>query len=363
MKLVNVKKLEQGQIIGQPLYDEQEKILVKKGTRLTSYMINRLIQLNYSYIYIYAEDNDYELQDVIRPELRQKAVNQLRKLVSNLDENTPLNGKKVVTKKTEEQLGIVRAVVADVVDEVFSQKDIVIEMLDIKHINSALFQHSVNTMIHASIIGSAAGLNRMELEKLAAAALFHDIGHTMTPDCILKKPGELTPEEMRIARDHTVKGFALLTTQFDVAPTVKIPALEHHEKYDGTGYPNGKKGDELHLYSRIIAIANRFDSLSSERPYRKPESLSECMEYIMGGGGSHFDPELTRIYMQHINPYPINTLVKLNDDRIGVVIDINPGFYLRPQVKIVKGKDKGEIINLINSRNLVIKTDLSIPQA
>ena len=360
MRLTRVTQLVPGQILGQPLYDDHSQVLVKKGTRLTSYMINRLIAMDYHFIYIYAEDNDHELTDVVNPEMRQKMVTQLRRLASGLafDNDGTLNTKS--GKETSANLLQLRSGVAEIVDEIFNKPDIVVEMMDIKHVNSALFQHSVNTMIHATILGSAAGLNRPDLEKLALGALFHDIGHLQTPAELLSKQEPLTPEELAVAQAHTIKGFAFLTSQLNTPSTVKIIALEHHEKYDGTGYPHQKARDEIHLFSRITAIANRFDSLSSERPYRKPETLSECLEYIMGGGGSHFDPVLTKIYMKHVNPYPVNTLVKLNDGNVATVVETNRNFFLRPKVKILKGADRGEIIDLMESLNKVIVTDLTI---
>lgn len=363
MKLQSVRQLAPGQVIGQPLFDEKEQVLIKKGTRLTDYMINRLIAMEYSYVYIYAEDNDHELSDVIRPELRQKAVNGLRRLASGLALDAEAPRSKKASRQTAQQMNVIKAGIAEIIDDIFSRQNLIVEMMDIKHVNSALYQHSVNTMIHAVILGSAAGLNRPELEKLAAGALFHDIGHLMTPDRILKKKESLTEDETAIAQAHASKGFALLTTELDAPPTVKIVALEHHEKVDGTGYPQGKKGEDLHLYSRITAIANRLDSLSSERPYKPPESLSECLEYIMGGGGSHFDSELTKIYMKHINPYPVNTLVKLNNGSVGTVVETNRDFFLRPKVKILRGDNRGETIDLMHSLNRVILTDLSVPSA
>ena len=348
-------------MIGQPLYDEKAQVLLKKGTRLSGYMINRLIALDHSYVYVYDGVDDYELTDVIRPELRMKAVNNLRRLASRLSEEQDFPTGRKPSLQTQEEMNLLKAATAEIVDHIFSEKNVVVEMLDIKHVNSLLFQHSVNTMIHSAILGTAAGLKREELEKLAYGALLHDIGHLQTPDSILKKKGKLTEEEMVIARTHTIKGFAFLTTEFDIQPTIKIVALEHHEKVDGTGYPHGKSGENLHRYSKITAIANRFDSLSSERPYRKPESLSECLEYIMGAGGSHFDADLTKIYMKHINPYPINTLVKLSDGSRATVTEVNSSFFLRPVVKIVKGEKRGETVNLMENNTLVIINDLSVP--
>ncbi|SMP70454.1 HD-GYP domain-containing protein [Anoxynatronum buryatiense] len=360
MQLTRVSQLVPGQILGQPLYDDHSQVLVKKGTRLTSYIINRLIAMDYHFIYIYAEDNDYELNDVVNPELRQKMVTQLRRLASGLSYDSDGTLNTMTNQQTAANLLQLRSGVAEIVDDIFLKPDIVVEMMDIKHVNSALFQHSVNTMIHATILGSAAGLSRPALEKLALGALFHDIGHLQTPSEILSKQDPLTPEELSIAQAHTIKGFAFLTTQLNMPSTVKIMALEHHEKFDGTGYPHQKSGEEIHQFSRITAIANRFDSLSSERPYRKPETLSECLEYIMGGGGSHFDPALTKIYMKHVNPYPVNTLVKLNDGSVATVVETNRNFFLRPKVKILKGSDRGEIIDLMKSLNRVILTDLTM---
>lgn len=135
-------------MIGQPLYDEKAQVLLKKGTRLSGYMINRLIALDHSYVYVYDGVDDYELTDVIRPELRMKAVNNLRRLASRLSEEQDFPTGRKPSLQTQEEMNLLKAATAEIVDHIFSEKNVVVEMLDIKHVNSLLFQHSVNTMIH-----------------------------------------------------------------------------------------------------------------------------------------------------------------------------------------------------------------------
>ncbi|NBG88712.1 HD-GYP domain-containing protein [Isachenkonia alkalipeptolytica] len=346
MRIKAIKELHPGQILGQTLYTEKGDILLRKGVYISPFIIKKLQESGYASVYIWEDTMEYELEDVIRPEIRQKAINDLRKFTKAIEGEDP--------KRAEANMSILRAEVSTVVDELFNQKEVVVELVDMKNINRGLYQHSVNVMIHSVILAVGLGLNKTEVGKVALGALLHDIGLLFMPTEIMKKEGPLTPEEFEQIKEHPKKGFEFLRDKLNVEATTRMGILDHHEQYDGSGYPAGKKGTEIHLYGRIIAVANKYDSIISDRHYKKAMPVAEALEYIMGGGGSVFDPELTRIFIRNVNPYPVNTLVELSDGNVAAVVEVHSSFFSRPVVKVIRGKDKGEKIDLLREKNRVI---------
>ncbi|MFA6121521.1 MAG: HD domain-containing phosphohydrolase [Sideroxydans sp.] len=150
----------------------------------------------------------------------------------------------------------------------------------------------IQRMAHYSRhIARVLGLSIEQQELILDAAPMHDIGKVGTPDLILLKPGKLTPEEFSIMKQHAVIGYEVLSTSS--SPMLKVAAEiahTHHEKFDGSGYPQGLKGAEIPLFGRIVAVADVFDALTSERPYKQAWSIEQASEMLREGMGKHFDP-------------------------------------------------------------------------
>jgi putative two-component system response regulator len=148
-----------------------------------------------------------------------------------------------------------------------------------------------------------AGVSDEDLEHVRRGALLHDIGKMGIPDSILHKPGELTAAEWEIMRKHPLYAYQWLSSIKFLEPALHIP-YAHHEKWDGTGYPRGLKGDEIPLAARIFAIVDVWDALCSDRPYRKSVSKAKALEYIRSQNGLHFDPSLTAVFLEIIKDEP-----------------------------------------------------------
>jgi HD-GYP domain-containing protein (c-di-GMP phosphodiesterase class II) len=171
------------------------------------------------------------------------------------------------------------------------------------------------------------------------------------PKEILNKKGPLTADEFEVIKTHSQKGYELLNKCYNVPPVSCLSILHHHEKYNGEGYPLKVSGDRIHRNSRIISVVDVYDALTSRRPYRKAMPPSEAIEYIMGGGGTHFDPDVVEIFCKKIPPYPVGTTIKLSDAKIGLVIENFEDCCTRPMVKIFKHGDKKVTPYNINLKN------------
>jgi putative two-component system response regulator len=162
--------------------------------------------------------------------------------------------------------------------------------------------HIKRMSLYSERLAQLFGLDEYACELIRYAAPLHDVGKVGIRDNILLKPGKLTDEEFETMKMHTLIGGEILNNsdEFPVIKIGKIIALQHHEKYDGTGYPNGLKRKEIHLYARIVAIADVFDALSSERVYKKAFSLEDTLKIMEEGRGTHFDPELFDLFKHNL---------------------------------------------------------------
>jgi putative two-component system response regulator len=149
------------------------------------------------------------------------------------------------------------------------------------------------------------GLDDEECELVLYAAPLHDIGKVGIPDAILLKPGRFEGNEFDIMKQHAALGAKMLedAEQFPVLKAGHVIALEHHEKFDGSGYPHGLKGKEIHLYARIVAISDVFDALSSKRVYKEPMPLDKVLAIMKNDAGTHFDPELIDLFINNLDDF------------------------------------------------------------
>ncbi len=151
--------------------------------------------------------------------------------------------------------------------------------------------HLLRMSNYTRIVSAGLGLPVAEQQLLQEAAPMHDVGKVGTPDHILLKPGRLTSEEFEIMKQHAANGYEILRDSASpLFQCAAVVARAHHEKFDGSGYPLGLAGEEIPLHGRIVAVADVFDALTSERPYKKAWALDEALKFLVEGAGSHFDP-------------------------------------------------------------------------
>ncbi|MEI6092473.1 MAG: HD-GYP domain-containing protein, partial [bacterium] len=160
--------------------------------------------------------------------------------------------------------------------------------------------HSIRVIDYSVKIGKEIGLNADDLKKLEISAVLHDIGKLGIPDKILKKPGRLTKKEYEIMQQHSANGEKLLDGIKNLEKYKKY-IRAHHERYDGFGYPDGLKGSEIPLISRIIFVADTFDAITSDRPYRKGLSVEVAIDELTKCSGTQFDPRIVEAFLNILN--------------------------------------------------------------
>jgi HD-GYP domain-containing protein (c-di-GMP phosphodiesterase class II) len=156
---------------------------------------------------------------------------------------------------------------------------------------------------YSVMLAKRLGLNDTDLLNIKRGALLHDIGKLAVPDNILSKPGPLTPEERAIMQMHPINAKDILSTIPFLGPCISIP-YSHHENWDGSGYPEGLKGEEIPLYARIFAIIDQWDALTSDRPYRKAWPVEKVKTYIVDNSGKIYDPRIAQAFLELLESGP-----------------------------------------------------------
>ena len=234
-----------------------------------------------------------------------------------------------------------------------------VSLVDIKSMDNYTYQHSVNVAVLSLVLGISLNLSKNELLDLCMGALLHDIGKVFVPDGIITKEGSLSPDEYKLIKEHPKNGYNYLSNQYCIKSSSKVVVLQHHERVDGLGYPAGLEGSKINKLAKIVAIADVYDALTSDRCYRRALCASDALEYIMANAGSIFDFEMATVFSRVIVPFPSGTIVKLSNGDVGIVQETFPNYPLRPTVKILNASDKsseGNIIKLIDELSLVISS-------
>jgi HD-GYP domain-containing protein (c-di-GMP phosphodiesterase class II) len=198
-------------------------------------------------------------------------------------------------------------------------------------------QHLVNVAILAIKIGQGIGYGEEELQRLALAACLHDVGMTSIPRRILEKPGVLTPEELALIRQHPEQGFRMLQVLGPEFEWVAIVARHEQEREDGSGYPQGLKGDQIHEYAKIVGVADAYEALTHGRPYQKIRVPLDAVKEIVTTNRHMFPARILRGLIQGLSTFPVGSLVRLNSKEIVRVVATNPAFPMRPVVEIIAG--------------------------
>ncbi len=186
----------------------------------------------------------------------------------------------------------------DMVALLCDRKDILADLLLVMTHDYSTFTHMTNVCSHCIVLAEACGIrDRSQLMEIAQGALLHDIGKSYIPASVLNKRTPLTPDEQELIRLHPVRGFEELCMRSDLSWGQLMMIYQHHERYDGRGYPTGLVGNEIHKWGRLCAVADVFDALTRDRPYRKGADLKDVLEYMDRESGRSFDEEICQCWI------------------------------------------------------------------
>lgn len=329
MRFLTIDKVIPGTKLAKPIYGAHGLVLVRENFELTDGIIYRLKELGYHGVYIEDEiSEDITFNEVVNDEIRLETAFRLEEMLKN-----------------NESLDKIKPYISEIVECVIQNQDVVINLNKLCGHHEYTFIHSVNVGILSTCIGVRMNYNRKELIELGTSGILHDIGKKYVPLDILDKKGKLTKEEFDEILKHPEKGYVMLSNCYDISATAKVGVLQHHERYDGSGYPRGLKGEEISTFGRILAVTDTYDAMTSDRSYRKAFEPSETLEYLLGAGSIRYDYNVVDYFTKCIAVYPVGTCVTLSDGTEGIVMHNYSDCILRPVVRNIRNK---QIIDLKN---------------
>ncbi|MCW2277426.1 HD-GYP domain-containing protein [Heliophilum fasciatum] len=324
MRQVGIDYVTIGDVLARTIFSSDGKVLLGHGVVLSAGFITRLRDLGITAIYIQDERlADIRVVDLISERTRREAMQALKMTTDMIKNGRQFDGMRM--KKS----------VSSVVEEVASSREVLINLIDIRSKENWLMSHSLSVSVLATVLGMNCGLEQKRLVELAMGAMLHDVGVTALPAGLLAKDEALyDAAEVTKYREHVPEGFNLLRRQLEVPLMSAHVAYQHHENVDGSGYPRGLKGHEIHLYGRIVAVADVYDRLVNKG--RKRVLPHEACEILMGLTGRYLDQELVTMFLKSVATYPTGISVRLSTGEIGVVVGQNASLPMRPIVRVLE---------------------------
>lgn len=357
MQKISVAKARPGMKVAKPVWHPLAyKILLNAGTTLTETYLKRLTELNIKEIFI-GEDSYYG------EGMNLEAIPMLNNIPDSVDKQIYIETYSIFNKiykdvREGKALNIppVARTVEAMVDRIIKDQNMLIQMAWIKSQDDYTVTHSVNVSIFSIVLGAFLGWNRETLIELGTGALLHDVGKARIPTMILNKPGALDQHEFAVIQKHPILGFEQLAELEGVSDTIKTIVRDHHERCDGSGYPSNLKADSISEAARVVAIADVYDALTTDRVYREAMQPHEVIELLMANSAmGYLDQRFIRLFLHNVAVYPIGSIVELTNGQFGKVISIPSQMPMRPVIEVKTDEGKKKDIPLIEFPTLFIK--------
>ncbi len=334
-RYISTRALKDGMVIDQAIMDKTGRILIARKTTLDDFLIDALKKMGISGVYIREGEEDPEEAIVeTLPEVQEK----IEKL-------------KVADRA---RVDLSESVTGNLMDSIMENDAVALNIDALKVSDEYTFKHSVDVAAISMLIAKKSGFSEAEIEKIGMAGLLHDVGKSKIPNQVLNKAGKLTEEEFGIMKKHSFYGYQILKEKKDIPQDVLFGVLQHHEKINGKGYPMGVSAEQISDFAKILSIADIYDALVTERPYKKAFSQQDAIEMIMAKT-DELDINYMRDFLAIIILYPVDSVVTLSNGEKAKVVANNPQYPLRPKVVGLKTGMTYDLSNDIKCASLIIE--------
>lgn len=362
---VNVGALKSGMRIDQSIVDQSRRALIVRGTILDDYLITGLKKLGISGVYV--SEGEYE-EKVAEKVEEIKIAPQTVKLIENISvaDRAKVKLTESVKKRVEQGIqfvfynteseGFIEAtnkITEDLMKAIIENDAVAVDVDMLKVSDEYTFKHSVDVATIAMIIARKHGLNENQVYEIGIAGLLHDVGKSKIPTEILNKPARLTDDEFAIMRNHSVLGYELIKGKKELSDNVKLGVLQHHEKVNGRGYPLGVTAEKISLYAKILAVADVYDALVTERPYKAAFTKRDAVEMLMAMT-AELDIDVMKSFLESVILYPVGSNVTLSNGEVARVVENDPTCILRPKVVTLSGGKVYDLANDLACANIII---------
>ncbi|MEK8131123.1 HD domain-containing phosphohydrolase [Paenibacillus filicis] len=316
MRYVHIENVESGQYLGRTIFSANGSVLLSEGVQLTVFMITTLKRIGVTMIYIQDKQfEDVEIPEVLSEETKRVVMKQMNDTFDSIR-----SGKEFNSKQLHQSIDTI-------LEDVMSNREVLVQLSDIRTEDNDMYVHAMNVCIISTLIGINMGLAPAQLRELAIGALLHDVGK-------LEHITDDMSDDPK--RHHTWRGFDVLKHKRELSLLIAHVAFQHHETLDGQGWPRQLSGEEIHLYAKIVAVANTYDKLLFDLSEGKRMLPHEACERITAMAGKKLDHEAVVQFLRTVSVYPTGTSVRLTTRETGVVVGQHRGLPGRPVVRIVK---------------------------
>lgn len=353
---INISQAIPGMVVAEDIVNVTGTIIIPRDVMLTDKAITRLRFHMISTLRIYHEESDSDFEQETTSE-EKSSLDKLREseefyvfskcfneTVDKLEKNFSVFIKDGNEADTAELLNSVKAMLG-----ICNTGIQVFDLLHcLRHYDDLTYIHSVNVSLICAIMGAWLGYSKANIDTLILCGIFHDIGKLVIPQAIITKPDKLTTEEYDLVKSHTLRGYSVLRNKA-LNKHIKMAAMMHHERCDGSGYPLAIKGSAIDSFAKIVAIADVYDAMTSARVYRRPVSPFKVIGIFETEGLSLFDTKFVITFIERISNSYLGTMVRLSNGKKGKIVLINKRRYSRPMIQA-----GDEYIDLANTPGIEI---------
>lgn len=360
-RYLGTRQLKAGMMIDQSIIDKTGRVLVARKSVLDDYVIQGLMRLNIQGVYIREGSED----EVAEKSISVRAMETIEKfskpdpakisLSESVKERVSQGMQYMFNNPREKScISVASSISNELMKAIMDNDALAVDIGVLKVSDEYTFKHSVDVASMAMIIAKRNNMSDKDVYQIGVSGLLHDLGKCDIPNEVLNKPGRLTDEEFGIIKKHPVYGYNILKDKKDIPNEVLLGVLQHHEKIDGSGYPMGVKMDKMGIYAQILAVADIYDALVTERPYKKGFSPRDAVEMIMSMT-RELDVKAIRLLLNSVILYPVGSEVLLSNGEKGKVVENSLDYPTRPTVV---GFSSGKLYNLsedINCASIIVE--------
>jgi HD-GYP domain-containing protein (c-di-GMP phosphodiesterase class II) len=339
MRSINLDEIQPGMFLSRPLFSADGKVLLHEGIEMKERYIQYLRKQGFTVLFIgepEAGNRTGTEEEGYDPQQRQEAVSAAREMVDHFRV-----GKGI-------QLDRVKNIVSDMINQLGRNPEKMIHLLDIRRKEEYIFSHAVNTCILSVMTGIAMGYDAMQLDELGLAAMLHDVGKIkFSRRLAMQFPDYLSRNEREEYKQHPNYSLEILRENRHLPVDVVTACFQHHERWNGSGYPTGLKGDAISEYAQIISIADVYDRLIAGMPHRRATPVYYAVAILNKAAGEYFSPAVVDKFNQNVAIYPIGKTVRLNNYQIGVILGVGIKNKTTPVIRITSSQNSSDINQLV----------------
>lgn len=354
MRLISIERVEVGDVLGKPVYDDKCQLLLAKDVSLTSNYIERLKRANIQCIYIDDELSEgLEAENVIPDELKIKSIATVKTAFKDLSDR---KGSSYNIKSIES----IKQIVDEMMHIIYENPSTLYCMTELMGTDMYTYNHSAEVAALSMLVAKSMKMNDTFIQKIGVGAILHDVGKMSVPAEILNKVDPLDDVESKLMKEHPQMGYDLLKDNDYISPISRQIVLLHHEKLNGSGYPFMMSGEQIPIHVRIVTLCDIFNAISSNRAYKRRMNADEALELIRAEAIYELDRDIYYHLLKVVNIYPVGTVVELSNGEVGIVIKENYEAQTRPVVQVIRQKKRAEIIDLMECLTLFISKTIEI---